>query len=67
MKDFILEKFEIAFEKAQKDTHDIESATDECIEKFKTKYPTHVHLFDDLISKKVAWYKNLPDVTENTL
>ena len=61
MKDFILEKFELAFDKAQMDSGDIESATDDCIAKFKKKYPTHVELFDNLIEKKVAWYKELPD------
>lgn len=64
MKDYILEKFELAFDKAQKDTNDAEAATDDCINKFKKKYPTHVELFDKLIERKTSYYKNLPDVYE---
>jgi hypothetical protein len=65
MKDYILEKFELAFDKAQNDTHDIEAATNECIEKFKKKYPTHIELFDKLVERKTQFYRNLPDIYEN--
>jgi hypothetical protein len=57
MKDFILEKFELAFNKAQRDSEDIEYATEQVIEKFKNKYPTHIELFDKFIKSNAEKYQ----------